>query len=170
MNSRNSMEIIFEERQKFTQWWFWLILIGLGSIAVYGFFTQIILGVQFGNKPMSDIGMAFFVLGVFGFIYFNWCVTLISEINSDGIKMRFIPFVKRNIQWNEIQSVKIVNYGFVGYGIRLGSKYGTVYNINGNNGLAIELKNGKKFVIGTQRQNELNKALKKMPVSNTVKN
>jgi hypothetical protein len=170
MNSRNSMGIIFEERQKFTQWWFWSILIGLGSIAVYGFFTQIILGIQFGNKPMSDVGMAFFVLGVFGFIYFNWCVTLISEINSDGIKMRFIPFVKRNIQWNEIQSVKIVNYGFVGYGIRLGSKYGTVYNINGNNGLAIELKNGKKFVIGTQRQNELNKALKKMPVSNTVKN
>ena len=164
------MEIIFEERQKFTQWWFRMILIGLGIIAAYAFFTQIILGEQFGNKPMSDVGMVFFVIGVFGFIYFNCYMTLISEINEDGIKMRFIPFVKKNIQWSGIQSAKIVNYGFVGYGIRLGSKYGTVYNINGNKGLAIELKNGKKFVIGTQRESELNKALKKMRVANPVQN
>jgi hypothetical protein len=82
--------------------------------------------------------------------------------------MRFVPFLKKNIKWNELKSMKIVNYGFVGYGIRLGSKYGTVYNINGNKGLAIELKNGKKFVIGTQNETELNSTLKKMPVANTV--
>jgi hypothetical protein len=30
----------------------------------------------------------------------------------------------------------------VGYGIRLGSKYGSIYNMNGNKGLVIELSNG----------------------------
>ena len=160
------MEIIFKERQKFTQWWFWLILIGLGTIAVYGFFTQIILGEQFGNKPMSDVGMVFFAIGVFGFIYFNWYMTLITEITNEGIKMRFIPFVKKEINWNDLKSVKIVSYGFVGYGIRLGSKYGTIYNMNGNKGLAIELSNGKKFVIGTQKEMELKNVIGKMPVAN----
>jgi hypothetical protein len=36
-----------------------------------------------------------------------------------------------------------LNYSFVEYGIRLGSTYDTIYNINGNKELAIELKSEK---------------------------
>ena len=161
-------KIEFKEKQKFTRWWIWLILIGLGAIAVYGFIQQIVFGVEFGNKPMSNVGIIIFTLFVFGFIYFNWYMTLITEITNGGIKMRFIPFVKKEIQWSELKSAKIVDYGFVGYGIRLGSKYGTVYNMNGNKGLAIELNNGKKFVIGTQKEMELKNVVEKMPVANNV--
>ena len=160
------MKIEFKERQKFTQWWIWLILIGLGAIAVYGVIQQILLDIDFGNKPMSNIGMIIFTFFVFGFMYFNWYMTLITEITNEGIKMRFIPFVKKEINWNDLKSVKIVSYGFVGYGIRLGSKYGTIYNMNGNKGLAIELSNGKKFVIGTQKEMELKNVIGKMPVAN----
>mgnify|MGYP001074043364 FL=1 len=161
-------KIELKEKQKFTQWWIWLILIGLGAIAVYGFIQQIVFGVEFGNKPMSNVGIIIFTLFVFGFIYFNWYMTLITEITNGGIKMRFVPFVKKEIQWSELKSAKIVDYGFVGYGIRLGSKYGTVYNMNGKKGLAIELNNGKKFVIGTQKEMELKNVVGKMPVANNV--
>ena len=68
-------KIEFKEKQKFTQWWIWLILIGLGAIAVYGFIQQIVFGVEFGNKPMSNVGIIIFTLFVFGFIYFNWYMT-----------------------------------------------------------------------------------------------
>ena len=160
------MKIEFKERQKFTKWWIWLILIGLGAIAVYGVIQQILLDIDFGNEPMSNIGMIIFTFFVFGFMYFNWYMTLITEITNEGIKMRFIPFVKKEINWNDLKSVKIVNYGFVGYGIRLRSKYGIIYNMNGNKGLAIELSNGKKFVIGTQKEMELKNVIGKMPVAN----
>jgi hypothetical protein len=155
------MKIEFKEQQKFTQWWIWLLLIGLGAIAVYGIIQQFLFGIDFGDKPMSNIGLIIFTLFVFGFIYFNWYMTLITEITNEGIKVRFVPFVKKEIKWNELKSAKIVNYGFVGYGIRLGSKYGTVYNMNGNKGLAVELNNGKKFVIGTQKELELKKVVEK---------
>ncbi|GAB7258310.1 hypothetical protein [Polaribacter sp. OB-PA-B3] len=164
------MKIQFIEKQKFTQWWIWLILIGLAIIPIYGIYEQLIMGNPVGNTPVSNTGMIILSIFIFGFIYFNWYMTLITEINNDGIKMHFVPFVKKTIKWNELKSIKIVNYGFVGYGIRLGSKYGTVYNINGNKGLAIELKNGKKYVIGTQKEIELNNKLKKMPVANNVYN
>jgi hypothetical protein len=36
------------------------------------------------------------------------------------------------VKGNEIKSNKIVNYGFVGYGIRDGSKYVTIYNMKGD--------------------------------------
>ncbi|MFS4493880.1 hypothetical protein [Maribacter sp. 2308TA10-17] len=151
----NNIDIQFKEKQKFTQWWIWVILGILGSLAIYGVFKQLFLGEQFGNKPMSNVGIVIFTLFIFGLIYFSWYMTLITEINAVGIEMRFIPFVKKSIRWSELKSAKIVNYGFVGYGIRFGSKYGTVYNMNGNRGLAIELKNGKKIVIGTQKETEL---------------
>ena len=160
------MKIEFKEKQKFTQWWIWLILIGLAVIAVYGVFQQVLFGIKFGNQPMSNLGIIIFTLFVLGFIYFNWYITLTTEITNDGIKMRFVPFVKKEIKWSELKSVKIVNYGFVGYGIRLGSKYGTVYNMKGNKGLAIELNNGKKFVIGTQKEMELKNIVDKIPVAN----
>lgn len=44
-------------------------------------------------------------------------------------------------------------------GIRFGSKYGTAYNMKGNYGLAIKLKNGQKFLIGTQKVEELGQFL-----------
>ena len=70
--------------------------------------------------------------------------------------------MKKRVGWNEIKSTKVVNCGLVGgWGIRLWTKYGTVYNTKGNKGLAIELKNGKKFLIGTQKETELNKILDK---------
>lgn len=155
------MKIEFKEKQKITQWWIWLLLIGLGAIAVYVIIQQVLFGIDFGDKPMSNIGLIIFTLFVFGFIYFNWYMTLITEITNEGIKVRFVPFVKKEIKWNELKSAKIVNYGFVGYGIRLGSKYGTIYNMSGDKGLALELNNGKKFVIGTQKEVELKKVVEK---------
>ena len=92
------MNILFKEQQKFTQWWLWLFLIGLGAYAVYGFIQQIIFGIEFGSEPMSNTGIVILALGVFGIIYFIWYVTLITEINTDGIKMRFLPFVKKEIK------------------------------------------------------------------------
>lgn len=49
-----------------------------------------------------------------------------------------------------------MNYGFVGgWGVRLWTAFGTVYNVRGKMGLAIKLKDGTKFLIGTQKEMEL---------------
>jgi hypothetical protein len=90
-----------------------------------------------------------------------WFIRLITEIDKEEIRINFFPFVKKQISWKEIKSVEIVNYGFVGWGIRLWTKYGTVYNTKGNRGLAIELLNGEKYLIGTQRENEVKEMIKK---------
>jgi hypothetical protein len=155
------MNIAFKEEQKFTQWWLWIILIGIGILPVIGIYKQLILGEQFGNKPMSNLGLILFSLIIFSLLVLFRFMNLQTEINKYEIKMNYFPFVKKRVYWKDVKSAKVVNYGFVGYGIRFGSKYGTVYNINGKKGLAIELQNGKKFVIGTQKENELNKVVEK---------
>jgi hypothetical protein len=160
------MNVNFTEKQKFTQWWLWVILIGIVLIPAYGIYKQIIKNEIFGDNPASNLELIIIAISLLGLIYFFWYMTLITKIDLNGIKIYFKPFHKKSVTWNEIKSAKVVKYGFLGYGIRFGSKYGTVYNIKGNKGLAIELQSGKKFLIGTQKENELNNIIDKMPIGN----
>jgi hypothetical protein len=155
------MKIDFKEEQKFTQWWLWIFLIGIGIFPIFGIYKQLIIGEKFGDKPISDSGLVIFCLLIFSIIAMFWFIRLITEIDKEEIRINFFPFVKKQISWKEIKSVEIVNYGFVGWGIRLWTKYGTVYNTKGNRGLAIELLNGEKYLIGTQRENEVKEMIKK---------
>lgn len=156
------MKIEFKEEQKFTHWWLFLILIGIGILPILGIYKQLILGEKFGDTPMSDFGLIIFCVFTFGLITLFLFMRLKTEIDQNEIRMNFFPLVKKRVSWKEIKKVEIVTYGFVGgWGIRLWTKYGTVYTIKGNKGLAIELLNGKKFLIGTQKETELNKIVEK---------
>lgn len=155
------MKIDFKEEQKFTQWWLWIFLIGIGVFPLFGIYKQLIVGDKFGDKPMSDSGLIISFLLTFSIIAFFWFMRLKTEIDQKEIRVNFFPFVKKRISWKEIKSIEIVNYGFVGFGIRLWTKYGTVYNTKGNIGLAIELLNGEKYLIGTQKENEMKEIAEK---------
>ncbi len=148
--------MVFEEKQKLSQWWIWIILIGTTLIPVYGIFQQIFLGKPFGNNPMSDVGLIIFLVAMIALDLFCWSITLRTRIDRESIKFELSPLVKRDIKWDNVQKAEIVNYGFVGgFGIRAGSKYGTVYNASGKMGLALVLKNGTKLCIGTQKEEDL---------------
>ena len=163
------MKTEFKEEQKFTQWWLWLILIPIGILPIFGIYKQLILGEQFGDKPMSDLRLIIFSVIIFLLIGLFLIMKLKTSIDKNGIQMSFFPFTKKRVEWNEIKNTKVLNYGFVGgWGILIRTKYGTVYNIKGNKGLAIELKSGKKFLIGTQKETELNNVVEKTPVANNV--
>ena len=155
------MSILFKENQKFTQWWLWALLLGITCIPLYGLYRQLIIEIPFGNNPISDVGLILVLLFMLAFMGFFFSMRLRTEIDPQEIRMSYFPFLKKRIFWNEVTSAKIVNYGFVGYGIRIGSKYGTIYNTKGNKGLAIELKNGKKLCIGTQKPQELEKIIER---------
>ncbi|WP_046757494.1 hypothetical protein [Kordia jejudonensis] len=157
------MKIQFTETQKFSQWWLWLLLIPIGIMPIYGMYTQFVLGESFGSKPMSDTGLIITTIIVFLIIGLFLIMRLTTKIDATGIHMQYVPFIKKNVKWQEIKSAEVVNYGFVGgWGIRLWTAYGTVYNVSGNKGLAIELINGKKFLIGTQKEAELTEVIEKL--------
>lgn len=154
------MKIQFTEEQKFTQWWLWLILIGIAIFPIIGIYKQISLREQYGGSATSNLELILFSVLVFGVIILFLVMKLKTEIDENEIRMKFFPLVKRQVNWNDVKTAHVLNYGFVGgWGIRLWTSYGTVYNTKGNKGLAIELKNGKKFVIGTQKAVELQKIL-----------
>lgn len=142
----------FTEIQRFTQWWVWAFLIGLLCLPLYGIYQQILRGEPWGNNPMSDTGLWIFLLGMLAFLGFFAYIELRTEIDQRGVRVRLRPIASRVFKWENIEKVEPITYGFVGYGLRLSFKYGTVYNIKGNKGVAIYLKDGGRYLIGTQQQ------------------
>ncbi len=160
---------IFEEQQRFTQWWLWLLLLGVSVLPIIGIYQQLILGKTFGNKPMSDTGLIIFAIFTFLLLGLFYVMRLDTKINREHIYFKFYPFLEKKIAWEEIQSAEIVDYGFVGYGIRIGTKYGTVYNTSGSKGLALRTKKGKQLCLGTQKPEILAQWLAQQQIDLTPK-
>ncbi|MFT4535992.1 MAG: hypothetical protein ACJA1A_002782 [Saprospiraceae bacterium] len=153
------MNMLFSEKQKMSFWWLWVLLWVITLIPAYGIYKQIIIGVPFGGNPMSNTGLIIFLTVMLLILLLIWMIELKTEITEKYILVHFFPFFKTKYLWSEIESAEMVNYGFVGYGIRIGTKYGTVYNTRGNKGMAIQLKNDTKYCIGTQKESALQKVL-----------
>jgi len=149
------MKETFTERQRFTQWWLWVLIGSLGAFAIYAVISQLIFNQTVGNNPMSNSSLLFFFIFVIAFVVFFYKIELRTKIDDKGIHLHFYPFFKSIYLWSSIEKIDFVRYGFVGYGIRFGGKYGTVYNIKGNRGFAIQLKDGKKYLIGSQETEKI---------------
>lgn len=156
-------EVLFIERQKFSQWWIWLLLIGVGCIPVYGIYRQLFQGEEVGENPMSITGFIVLALFVLGLIALFVVMQLKTEITKQAISFQLYPFVNRVIKWEDVKEAKVIDYGFVGgWGIRWGTSYGTVYNIAGSDGMLLKLNNGEQLVIGTQQEEVLQSILQEL--------
>lgn len=158
------IDILFLETQKFKQWWIWIILISINGVLLYTLYSQVILGMPISNNPMSNLGLVFaniFSL-LISVLFVNF--SLETRIKKEGLYVRFFPFhLKfRYFAWKEIeksyvrQYKPIMEYG--GWGIR-GFGKNKALNMSGNMGLQLEMKDGNKLLIGTNKAEELLKVL-----------
>lgn len=147
--------ILFNESQKFTQWWLWLFLLLPFFLS---FFKLIYLWLNaFQNSGNASISIVFhdsiwwgMILYIAVLVFF-WKSKLDTIVTKEEVRIKHLLFFSKVFSIEDMAKAEIVNYGFVGYGIRLSINHGTVYNVKGNKGLALTLKNGKRYIIGTQK-------------------
>lgn len=90
-------------------------------------------------------------------ILFN-TMRLSTTVIGDGIRIKGLWFINRMIRFDEIETAEmreykpLVEYG--GWGYRIGPA-GKAYNAQGNEGVQLTLKDGKRVLIGSQRATEL---------------
>jgi hypothetical protein len=132
----------FIEIQKIRQIWAIILMLLVNALAIYYFAFESILIVVF-----VDLLLVFFQLK--------------TKINEKGISYQLFPFhLKEKIFiWDEIAEANIRKYSpiweYGGWGYRYSFKNGKAYNISGNMGLQIILKNGDKILLGTNKTEEL---------------
>jgi len=150
----------FTENQKIKQWWLWTILFAIVLLFFYAIFQQVILGEPFGNNPIPTAGLIALTLIPIGIMALLYSINLTTLVEDDYIYVSLKPLGEQKILFKDIKSAKIIYYGFVGYGLRFSPNYGTIYNTSGKVGLQIIMKNGNKYLIGTQKDTELEKVIK----------
>jgi hypothetical protein len=162
-------EILFTERQKFKQWWLWLLLLGVNGLFLFGVFKQVVGGQQFGDKPMTNGLLLFATGGVLLVTLLFLSFRLDTTIKQDGIYVRFFPFhIKaKHYTWNSLTKSFVRQYSplteYGGWGLRLGLfGKGFAYNVSGDKGLQLEFTNNKKLLIGTNKSDELTETLNKI--------
>ncbi len=158
---------IFTEEQRFAQLWLYIVLIVSFIAPMMLTFKEF---VNDDNKDDGALVTLIVVIGSMALVYgFIFSLKLRTRIDEIGIQFRFIPFhfKNRTIGWEEIEKGYIRNYDaisdFGGWGMKGGRLWrkskGVAYNVKGNIGLQLELKNGKKILIGTQKQEEMKRVL-----------
>lgn len=97
--------------------------------------------------------------------YLFYRLELTVEITNTELLIYFSPFIRRRIPVSEIQKYETRQYRpiweFGGWGIRRSWRgKGKAYNVKGNKGVQLELKNGESILIGSQKADALAEAIR----------
>jgi hypothetical protein len=156
--------VAFREEQKFRQWWVWLLVYGAAALAWYSFIQQIILGQPWGSNPAPDwaVWLIWLLIGL-GFPIFFHVLKLVVEVDDRGVHIRYVPVLSRTVPFEEIDSCSSRTYNalaeFGGWGIRRRGSNRRAYNVSGNQGIELWLRDGKQIMLGTQKPNALERAV-----------
>ena len=153
----------YHEEQAFRQWWILLLIGFLVTLQWWGFVQQILLGQPWGNRPAPDWLMVLLWLAFgIGLPAFFLYLRLIVTVTEDSIVIHYRPILKREIPASEIERHQARTYlplrEYGGWGIR-GLPSRRAYNVSGNRGVELILKGGDRVLIGSQRADELDRAI-----------
>jgi len=158
---------IFEEEQKFLHLWLHILLIISFTVLIVVASKEYVESNSHNNDSL--IGLIV-VIGTMMLAYgLILSFKLKTRIDEKGIHYRFIPFHLsiKFIAWEELVNAYVRKYDpipeFGGWGMKgrllKRKSKGVAFNVKGNIGLQLELQNGKKILIGTQKEEEVRRVL-----------
>lgn len=156
---------LYREVQRFRQLWLWLLVAGICGLSIWSFVQQLIMDKPFGQNPAPDAAVVV-IAAIFGlgFPVLFYSINLTTEVRSDGLYVRFFPF---HLSFHRIAPDALIMYevhtyrplrDYGGWGIRYG-RGGRAYNVSGDRGVMLELSDGSRLLIGSQKPEELANAI-----------
>jgi hypothetical protein len=161
-------DIIYREEQRFGLWLRWLIYLSMGISVVITAFAMYKIPATDGRQASWEITLGWIVgIGVpIAITALFLLLKLETEVKPDGIYVRFFPF---HIRFKRFGPEDLSEYyarrykpirEYGGWGIRYSLKNGKAYNVSGNRGVQLVFKSGKKLLIGSQKPDELEAAIR----------
>lgn len=153
--------LLYSEQQPLRQLWVWLIVLP-GPAIIFWVLVKHILP---GSDPMSGLALTL-LYGTIGLLppILIYCTILYTEVRGDAVYVRLRPFHRKwvEITFDSISEAEPITYralrDYGGWGIRYG-RGGKAYNISGNQGVMLSLKDGRKIMIGSRTHEVLTKAI-----------
>jgi hypothetical protein len=163
--TERSASWLYAEDQRFRQKWIIALVLIPVVLSWAGVFVQLVLGIPFGTNPASNGMLVFiFLLVGIGLPIAMYKLELRIRVNGEGIHYQYFPFHLRlhTLRFGDIDTSASITYHpileYGGWGIRYG-KTGKAYNVSGNKGVLVTLRNGRTILFGSQRADEFAKML-----------
>ena len=164
------MKVLFTESQNFRQLWIWLLLILSALLGAVG------IEVAYNSVPAEKLGNFFWVQVLVVVVAFSLPILLLyvcrltTSITEHEVTLNFFPFHAfggpKRIPLADISKAYAREYSpigeFGGWGIRWVGRGKRAYNVSGNRGVTLELKDNSTILIGSQRSDELEACLKQL--------
>ena len=161
--------IHFEEQQPFRK----NSIIWVGIVAmVPPLIIEVSKSVKQGSGSFEYIALIIFIEALVFTLLFT--SRLETKLDEHGISYRLFPFQlkTRFVSWAEISSAQVRKYDplgeYWGWGIK-GTRKNRAINIAGDVGLQLELKNGRKLLIGTLQKEKMEEVVLKIHSENLIK-
>jgi hypothetical protein len=145
---------IFQETQRFRQFWIWTILILVSGIVVGS--------TIFSSKEKLDWALAI-PLGIIGLVsVLLFKLELKTRIDQDSLCFSYYPFIKeKKYSFNDLASLEVIEYNglleYGGWGIKWNGNSWS-YTTSGKYGILVKTSN-KKILLGTQKPREAKAAV-----------
>ena len=155
---RQTTPALFHEAQSLRQWHGRLLLALPPTAMLFIAVRQMAFHRPWGNPPMSN-GNVIFLSVLLVAVYIRLItVRLVTDVKPAevAVGLRGLWRIK-HVPIRSIRNAKAVQYAiseYGGYGIRSGPR-GPAYIAQGNRGVELELTDGGKMLIGSQRAEEL---------------
>ena len=161
-------EIIYREEQRFALWLRWLIAGSMALAVPFSIFALIKIPTEQGPTDIPQI-LTIIIAGIFvpiAVAVLFGMLKLETEVRPDGLYVRFFPF---HINYKRFGTEDLSEYyarrykpvlEYGGWGIRYSLRKGKAYNVSGNKGVQLVFRNGKRLLIGSQRAEELEEAIR----------
>lgn len=150
---------IFQETQRFTQWWLQIMNLAMLSFTIYLVYKWFVLNESFSNVSAENRPEQIFVITLMLLLLFLiYLLRLKTTIDETGLHYQFIPInrSKKTVRWAELKKCYVRTYKpiqeYGGWGYRMSFEKGKALNVKGNKGIQLEFNNGKKLLIGTQKE------------------
>lgn len=158
-------KLLFEEEQSFVGTWMFYLVIGISILALGGTSWSIWKS-DVATEGIIALIISGIVCGLI--IVFFVFSKLETTIDQDAIYYRYPPFIykekkltKADVTEMNVRKYRpIQEYGGWGYRIRMGK--GRALSVAGKVGLQIVMSNNKALLIGTQKPEEMEHAIKRL--------
>jgi hypothetical protein len=134
----------------------WMVMISLPAVAVLGYFTE---DAAPGGQDWPGMVILFVTEALLLGLFLTACLD--TTISSSEIRFRWFPFMLKGrvILWENVAAAEVRKYNplreYGGWGLKGWSMKNRAFNVDGNVGLQLVMKNGDRILIGTKEREKL---------------
>jgi hypothetical protein len=153
----------FLEVQRLRRVWMWVAL-GVPAAALLLISTDQLVLNSAGNSLLTWPSVLLAVLVLLLIAIFVNKTYLVTGIDRQGVYFRFFPLQLgyKLIRWDDIDEAYVRRYDalseYGGWGVKFGS-FGKSYTVRGKYGLQLDLRDGRRILLGTQKPIEMERQI-----------